>query len=469
MPKDEGKIVPLVDLATCELPPVQTLAQFRAWAEALATPFTSRFKAVFMDELDLPAQELEWLIDGILSVGAKSVIGGPSQSGKSFLAVHMGMCIAFDRPFFGMEVKPGLVIYQAGEGALGIRKRLRAWRRHFGAPFGRETPFVLLQGRVDLYSKEGDLKALIAEIRAIMLHFPELPLRMVVIDTLATAAIGAEENSARDIGIVMDNIQALNTALGAHVMLVHHMNAGGDRLRGSTAIYANIDQTVFVTRDPETRIRTAKLGKQRDDETDLTWQFELPRIVLGTTDRGREITSCVCVPVGERDALRRAEEKKGFVPRAEEAMFLRVLFSVERAYGRPIPPEFALPPANARSIVPWDEVKREFHKMLPDDEIVVVPRDDETEAEAVKRREERDKKRRQRAAKAIGRLRTRLTEFGVIGTGGYQEAGRAEPDGFCWWTGRAVRGFPETQPQEAEAERPYYLRDGDEADDAIPF
>src|SRR5580692_7722837 len=67
-------------------------------------PFKSKFGALFLDELDEPGPEHEWLIDDILSAGDKCVIGGPSQSGKSFLAIHAGMCIATGQSFFDHAV-----------------------------------------------------------------------------------------------------------------------------------------------------------------------------------------------------------------------------------------------------------------------------------------------------------------------------------------------------------------------------
>ena len=145
-----------------------------------------RFSPMFLDGLDAPGPEFEWLVSGWLSIGDKSIIGGPSQSGKSFLAIHAGMCIAFGRDFFGADVKQGLVVYIAGEGARGVKKRLRAWRLHFGVEYSRQTPFVLLQTPVNLYAADGDTSALISEIAAICQMF-DAPLRLIVIDTLATA------------------------------------------------------------------------------------------------------------------------------------------------------------------------------------------------------------------------------------------------------------------------------------------
>jgi hypothetical protein len=39
------------------------------------------------EDLDAPGPEHEYLIDGLLTVGDKSIIGGPSRSGKSFLSI----------------------------------------------------------------------------------------------------------------------------------------------------------------------------------------------------------------------------------------------------------------------------------------------------------------------------------------------------------------------------------------------
>jgi len=205
----------IVEGAPLVIPPIESLEQFEARvAGDFVAPFKSKFGAMFLDELDAHGEEFEFLIEGLFSLGDKSVIGGPSQSGKSFLAIHAGMCVATGRDFFGAKVKQGLVVYQAGEGARGVKKRLRAWRKHHGARFSRDTPFVLLRSPIDIYRPDGDTGPLIEEIKQIAKMY-EVPLRMVVIDTLATAAGGAEENSSRDMGMVMANIAKINAAKAA--------------------------------------------------------------------------------------------------------------------------------------------------------------------------------------------------------------------------------------------------------------
>jgi hypothetical protein len=414
------------------IPPIVGSEDFLKVADAaIAGPFKSKFGALFLDHLDDPGVEFEYLVDGFLSVGDKSIIGGPSQSGKSFLAIHIALCIAYGIAFFGWNVKQGLVIYQAGEGARGVKKRLRAWRNHHKAAFSHDTPFVLLRSPIDIYKPDGDTDVLIAEIRTICAMF-DVPLRLVVIDTLNTAAGGAEENSSRDMGMVMANIAKINAATGAAVMLVHHMNAGGTKLRGSTAIYANVDQVVLVSRDPVTKVRTAWLDKQKDDEAGLKFQFELSSIDLGKYPNGKPITSCVCLPVGEKEAMRRGEEVKGFWLKDGEVLFMRAFFEAETKYGQPIPDGLTVP-SDVRSVVAYDDVKRAYATMSPSDSL---PTENMTETDIAAAKDQH----REKLKKRLQRAREFLMGSKVVG---YEK-------GKIWFTGKPLRAFPKTIPKPAE-------------------
>jgi len=116
-------------VTAASLPVIQSLDQFEAETWALVRPpFVSRYGMLPWADLDRPGAEMEWLVDDMLTCGDKSIIGGPSQSGKSFLAIEIARCIAMGEPFLGHPVRQGLVIYQAGEGARGIKNRFRAYR-----------------------------------------------------------------------------------------------------------------------------------------------------------------------------------------------------------------------------------------------------------------------------------------------------------------------------------------------------
>ena len=215
-----------------------------------------------LDQLDDQGVEFDWLVSGWLSSRDRSVLAGDSKAGKSFLALEIAFCIAFGRDVFGLPTKRGGVIYQCGEGLLGFKKRMRAWRAC--DDFSRDVPFRLLQRGIDIYRDYDQVDALIEEILAHAALF-DVPLRFVVIDTLAKASVGADENAVKDMGLVFKNVERIAERTGAHVMLVHHLTKPGV-VRGSTSIYAGVDQVLVLTRDETTKLRTLTLDKQKDEE-----------------------------------------------------------------------------------------------------------------------------------------------------------------------------------------------------------
>lgn len=373
-------------------------------------PFKSQFGALAWEHLDDPGPEHQFMIDGWLTVGDKSIIGGPSRSGKSFLAIHAGASTARGVDFFGNKVMtPGLVIYQAGEGARGVKKRIRAYRKHFGVGASERVPFVLLQSKIDLYNSDGDTQALIDEIQEIAKLYT-VPLRAIFIDTLATATGGADENSGRDMSTVMANVDRINAATGAHVCLVHHMNAAGTKLRGHTSVYANVDQVITVTRDEVTKIRTAVLDKQKDGEDGTQIRFELFQVEVGTRFDGKPETSCVTLEVGEKDAARKAEGNRGFKLTQQEELVFRALVNALAEKGQAPPTGFKIP--EGVSVITYAEWREAYARSAP------IDHDDE-------------RKRKETIKKAMTRAGTTLLKFGIIG----------RDDPYVWWTGLPVRGF----------------------------
>lgn len=381
-------------------------------------PPKSRFNALTWDHLDDPGPELDFLVDGWLTVGERSIIGGPSRSGKSFLAIHTAMCVARGVEFFGNQVLRGGVVYQAGEGARGVKRRLKAYRKHFDVADDADVPFVFLGSKVDLYSKDGDTQALIEEIKAWALTMSE-PLRLVVIDTLATATSGADENSGKDMSIVLANIARISDETGAHVMLVHHMNADGKKLRGHTSIFGNVDQVITVTMDETTKVRTAVLSKQKDDEDGLKLTFLLGKVDLGHNARtGREISSCVVLSVDETEKLKKQEEAKGFQLRPTEQKIMNNLFAACDRYGRFIKGDGDGPvAAKGKIAVEWKHYREIVLERMP---------------------EEEDRKRAMETLKKeFQRNRDAMIKFGIIGM----------ESPWLWWTGKPLRGFARTLPK----------------------
>jgi hypothetical protein len=420
---------------------IESFDDFLKRTDWIWTPaIKSRFGAIALDQLDDHGKQFDWLVSGWLSSGDRSVLAGDSKAGKSFFALELALCIAFRRNLFGLPTKNGGVVYQVGEGLLGFKKRLRAWRAYYGADFAREVPFRLLQRGIDIYRDFDQVDALIEEIQAHAASF-DGPLRLVVIDTLAKASVGADENAVKDMGVVMRNVERINERTGAHVMLVHHLTKAGV-VRGSTSVYAGVDQVLILTRDEATKLRTLTIDKQKDDEEGVSLSFELERVELGHDEDGRQVTSCVCIAVSERDRVRREEELRGMRMSVALEVFVKAFFEAEKRYGMPVPPQLDVPP-NVRSVAAWDDVKRVYGDMAPTDALTREERTTEEQEKATTKHYEMLKSR-------LRRLREEAIAHNIL------KFDTLENKPLCWWTGRPLRAFPHTQPPKKEDIDPAY-------------
>lgn len=293
-------------------------------------PPQSRFGAVCWADLDRVNVNYQPLVKGLIFQGDTGMIYGESGSGKSFLAVDMGLSIARGVPFLGMKTAKGSVLYQAGEGGKGLLKRLKAYRQE--NRLYEDLPFVLLPDRVNLFSPDGDTEEFIAECLAWQSYLPE-PLALIVIDTFSAASPGANENASEDMGRMLDAGYRLNKATDAAVVWVHHKNAAGLRERGHSSFRANIETVLEVKRDEETKERSVRLVKLKDGEDGWIKGFELQSIELGTDDDGDPITSCVVRPAQVGSS---GTGKKQFLPRGQ-FNFLRVLDDAICQYGGVVP------------------------------------------------------------------------------------------------------------------------------------
>jgi hypothetical protein len=308
----------------------------------------SRFSALPWSRLDAAPPRGPWLVEDLLYSGDHGLCYGESQSGKSFLAVDLGLAIARGQPFLGLKTRSGAVLYQAGEGGLGLVTRLKAYRRHHGV-WGEDLPFVLLPARVDLFDPRGNLEDFLAEVAAWRAWFGSLAL--VVVDTLAAATPGVNENASEHVSLVLANLERVRTVAGCATLLVHHKNAAGDRPRGHTSLYANADLALEVIRDREAGVRTMRVAKVKDGADGREVGFSLLPVDLGVDEDGKAVTSCVVVAAGEGGEAGRGRAERAPPRRlaAGQALYLRVLDEAILHRGGLLPPgEFV--PRNMRGV-----------------------------------------------------------------------------------------------------------------------
>lgn len=238
-------------------------------------------------------------VERLLTEAGASVAYGPSNTGKTFIILDLGACIATGRPFRDREVDQGAVIYVALEGDVGAHNRIEALRRE-----GRLTnaaPFYLIFVPVNLM--EIAHSAMLAESVRQAAESSGMPVKLVVIDTLARAMAGGDENSGKDMSIAIESIDAVRAATGAHVLCVHHCGKDETRgARGHSSLRAAIDTELEITRADGSDISVLRVVKQRDLAIDRPMPFTLKTVHLGIDRRGKPVTSCVVNHLDDSEA-----------------------------------------------------------------------------------------------------------------------------------------------------------------------
>lgn len=193
------------------------------------TPITNDSMPVLsIDDLESLPQP-EWIIPNRLPEGQTWVYGEPGV-GKTFVVLDWAATAA---------ARGHKVLYFIGEGVKGFSKRVLAWRGyHEWASLGDFHVVPMTPQLLDKHSVESFNEV-------IKKYQPDL----IVIDTFARAAVGADENSAKDVGKV---ISVLDTVFRVHdcsSIVVHHSNKSGGSERGSGAIRGAADATWEVMPD----------------------------------------------------------------------------------------------------------------------------------------------------------------------------------------------------------------------------
>jgi hypothetical protein len=441
------------------IPSIKSFEQFERETTALIQPFKSRFGAIPWHERHAPrASKHEWLVKNVITRGEQAMLVGASQSGKSFLAIDIGMAVARGTPWFGNKTRKGLVIYQAGESAKGVRdKRIPAYEEHHGLKGDNSLPFVLLTLPIDLYASDEDCDALIAECRYWEEQYPDFKLELLVIDTFSAATPGADENGSKDVSSIRRRCKKLELALGCTVLLVHHKNAAGTKARGHTSMFADVENVLdvslveveagksgknpIVAKDANGRkIREAVVTKLKDGDADKRFRFVLPQVKIGADEDGDELTSCV-VDLPDEGALAGIERDKPQDAKKLSDRVYNYFICVQEAiqeHGE-APPDGIKLPGGIR-VVHKDKVRDAFAKKWMGEE---------------PEGEKRDAALRQ-ARKFCGE---KLVALGLIGI--------SNP--WVWLTGKELRGGKKGQSPQPEEHTPVTQWNPDVTEDEVPW
>jgi hypothetical protein len=252
------------------------------------------FKIEQLDDID--DEPVEWLIDGVIPKKAFVALYAPPASFKSFVALDIAECIATGREFLTKEVKyQGAVLYIAGEGHGGIGARIKAMKKHHNTPSG--APVFFLRKQINLRSSATDIQDLIQAVDDIQATH-DIQFELVVIDTLARAFGGGNENASEDMGAFITAAGAIQGRYNCALLVVHHAGKDATKgLRGHSSLLGAVDTELEIIRIEDAPKGILHISKQKDGEDGQRYGFQMITVELSTTHLGFDSVSSLAVEV----------------------------------------------------------------------------------------------------------------------------------------------------------------------------
>jgi hypothetical protein len=260
-----------------------------------------------------------WLVKDLIPERGKGLASGQWGAAKTFCMLDLAASTMTAAPFAGREVaRRGGVLFVAAEGATEIPIRLQGLVEHklqpaalatgaMGSPIAADLealPFAWIEETPDL-KDENSFKRLKDAAKSAALNLREqfdLPLVLIIVDTLSASANFKDQNDSAEGQFVMNRLGELSRDTGAFVLAVDHFGKAVETgTRGASAKEGSADVVLALLADREvngtiSNTRMA-LRKLRGGKTGAETPFNLNVVDLGNGD-----TTCVIEWRAERAA-----------------------------------------------------------------------------------------------------------------------------------------------------------------------
>lgn len=242
-----------------------------------------------IDLEDLLKMEIhtEWDVEQLITKGSLNMIASPPHQGKTFMALHIAVCVANGLPVFGkfqVTESKNVMIVNEEDVLADIKGRLESM-----------VPEKRTGKRIKLYSNMG-MKVSEEWVEALLERAKANSIGLVILDSLAALSL-ANENEAQAMQQVMDLFRRIVNA-GITVVFIHHDRKGQsqdtdagslmDKARGSSAITAavhgylsikELDAQQFVVTQVKLKANTPKVKpfvvqKHTNISSNATFHYE---------------------------------------------------------------------------------------------------------------------------------------------------------------------------------------------------
>jgi len=265
---------------------------------------------------DLPARD--YVVKRLIAPGQIGCIFGEPGAGKSLIAPRLAYEIAQGEPTFGLRTKAGPVFYVACEDQEGMAGRVAALH----IELGDADTFHLFNTVGDLFSP-GVIKGKgSADLEALRKAARQIRPQLIVIDTLAMAMPGLEENDAAGMNRVVQIGKRL-AKFGAAIIFVHHgTKAEGNTPRGHSVFNGALDFSVMVKSADSNGIVRGMIRKNRNGPPDLDIAFKIGSHRVGKDIDGEPVDAPICMPCDPSQADDKV--KLTVAERAAHSLFLEM-------------------------------------------------------------------------------------------------------------------------------------------------
>jgi hypothetical protein len=235
---------------------------------------------------ELPDQEPEVIIEGLLHLGEKLGITAASKSFKTWLLLYLAYCIANGLDFLGRKTRKSRVIFFDLElSRWGIKRRLRRIQKELGHGNFENIKICSLRGKASLFCRK---------LSDVTSYVKEQKFEVVFIDPAYKFLLGKEENSNGVVAGVLESLTAFCATAQVALIYVHHHSKGNqsakeslDRGAGAGAWSRDPDSVVDLV-EHEDSTKEQKIFSVEATVREFTpiskfvvrWQF--PLLVLDT-------------------------------------------------------------------------------------------------------------------------------------------------------------------------------------------
>lgn len=197
----------------------------------------SRFELHYFQEIHEEDEPIDWVVENLIATSAVSLIFGPGGTKKTYALLDLAVCVATGTPWLGMPVQQGAVLIIDEESG---HKRLKRRFREIAKARGVEDATIawVTMAQVNLRDK--------LDIEHVRQLVEFTGAKLVIMDALADLALGADENSVKEMQPVFMGLRGMADSAPCAPVLIHHANKLGE-YRGSSAILGAVDVMLQVS------------------------------------------------------------------------------------------------------------------------------------------------------------------------------------------------------------------------------